>query len=229
MDLVALCGLLLRVFKDLQVDPKKIELQLSVPRCFNDKTKAAIASLLFDEFEVCAVNMGHQTTFALHSYCTDTGIVVDVGERLEVVPIVGGYKVASGMSRTATGGGEMASHLRQALLGRNYSVASQLEGYVVRQVSQASRHQLAQVLENLCYVAPSCHVEVERCRADPEAAEATITVAGGWSMGWSVLQLNNLQVVGWATSDLAQRGLRWPKDSSNLRSGAATRPACMCL
>ena len=134
MDLVALCGLLLRVFKDLQVDPKKIELQLSVPRCFNDKTKAAIASLLFDEFEVCAVNMGHQTTFALHSYCTDTGIVVDVGERLEVVPIVGGYKVASGVSRTATGGGEMACHLRQALLGRNYSVASQLEGYVVRQV-----------------------------------------------------------------------------------------------
>jgi len=48
VDLVALCGLLLRVFKDLQVDPKKIELQLSVPRCFNDKTKAAIASLLFD-------------------------------------------------------------------------------------------------------------------------------------------------------------------------------------
>ena len=68
VDLVALCGLLLRVFKDLQVDPKKYELQLSVPRNFNDKTKAAIASLLFDEFEVPAVNMCHQTVFALHSY-----------------------------------------------------------------------------------------------------------------------------------------------------------------
>ena len=135
VDLVALCGLLLRVFKDLQVDPKKHELQLSVPRCFNDKTKAAIASLLFDEFEVAAVNMGHQTTFALQSYGTDTGIVVDLGERLEVVPIVGGYKLAAGISRTATGGGEMGGHLRQALLGRNYSLTSQLEGYVVRQVT----------------------------------------------------------------------------------------------
>ena len=139
VDLVALCGLLLRVFKDLKVDPKKHELQLSVPRCFNDKTKAAIASLLFDEFEVAAVNMGHQTTFALQSYGTDTGIVVDLGERLEVVPIVGGYKLAAGISRTATGGGEMGGHLRQALLGRNYSLTSQLEGYVVRQVTIQSQ------------------------------------------------------------------------------------------
>ena len=112
VDLVALCGLLLRVFKDLQVDTKKYELQLSVPRNFNDKTKAAIASLLFDEFEVAAVNMGHQTVFALHSYRTDTGVVVDIGERMDVVPIVSGYKVQSGISRTATGGGELVTHMK---------------------------------------------------------------------------------------------------------------------
>ena len=29
----------------------------------------------------------------------------------------------------------MGGHLRQALLGRNYSLTSQLEGYVVRQVT----------------------------------------------------------------------------------------------
>ena len=149
VDLVALCGLLLRVFKDLQVDPKKHELQLSVPRCFNDKTKAAIASLLFDEFEVAAVNMGHQTTFALQSYGTDTGIVVDLGERLEVVPIVGGYKLAAGISRTATGGGDMGGHLRQALLGRNYSLTSQLEGYVVRQVTIYYHSQQSRIKQTL--------------------------------------------------------------------------------
>lgn len=112
MDLVALCGFLLRVFKELKVDPKKHELQLSVPRCFNDKTKAAIASLLFDEFEVAAVNLGHQTVFALHSYCSDTGVVVDLGERCDVVPIVRGYRVTAGQSRTATGGGVMAGQVR---------------------------------------------------------------------------------------------------------------------
>merc|ERR1712147_226893 len=151
------------------------------------------ASLLFDEFEVAAVNMGHQTTFALQSYGTDTGIVVDLGERLEVVPIVGGYKVAAGISRTATGGGEMGGHLRQALLGRNYSLTSQLEGYVVRQV-----------LENLCYVAESYHEEVDRCQADPVSVERSVPVQ---------------EVADWRRSVLAWRGLRSPRESSSPRSG----------
>ena len=167
VDLVALCGLLLRVFKDLQVDPKKHELQLSVPRNFNDKTKAAIASLLFDEFEVAAVNMGHQTVFALHSYRADTGIVVDIGERMDVVPIVAGYKVQAGISRTTTGGGELVASMKQALLGRNYSLtaAPALDSYVVRHVVQ-----------QLCYIPRSYDQELEKLRADPGVADKAVSV-----------------------------------------------------
>ena len=168
VDLVALCGLLLRVFKDLQVDPKRYELQLSVPRNFNDKTKAAIASLLFDEFEVAAVNMGHQTVFSLHSYCTNTGIVVDIGERMDVVPIVSGYKVQSGISRTAVGGVELVSHMRHALLGLNYSLTSQLDGYVVRQV-----------VENLCYIPKHFNAELDKEKAEPGLLDKSISVTEG--------------------------------------------------
>ena len=170
VDLVALCGLLLRVFKDLQVDPKKYELQLSVPRNFNDKTKAAIASLLFDEFEVPAVNMGHQTVFALHSYRTDTGVVVDIGERMDVVPIVAGYKVQSGISRTTTGGVEMVTHMKHALLGRNYSLTSHLDSYVVRHV-----------IEKLCYIPKSYDSELEKVKMDPQFAVKSVTLDEGSS------------------------------------------------
>jgi len=168
VDLVAFCGLLLRVFKDLQVDPKKYELQLSVPRNFNDKTKAAIASLLFDEFEVGAVNMGHQTVFTLHSYCATTGIVVDIGERMDIVPIVDGYKVQSGISRTATGGLELATHMRHALLGRNYSLTSMMDGYVVRHV-----------IEKLCYIPKNYDAEVDKFKKDETLAEKTVSVEEG--------------------------------------------------
>ena len=168
VDLVALCGLLLRVFKDLQVDPKRYELQLSVPRNFNDKTKAAIASLLFDEFEVAAVNMGHQTVFALHSYCTTTGVVVDIGERMDVVPIVAGYKVQSGISRTAVGGVELVSHMKRALLGLNYSVTGQLDGYVVRHV-----------VEKLCYIPKNFHAELDKVKAEPDIADKSVSVTEG--------------------------------------------------
>ena len=165
VDLVALCGLLLRVFKDLQVDPKKYELQMSVPRNFNDKTKAAIASLLFDEFEVPAVNVAHQTVFALHSYRTDTGIVVDIGERLDVVPIVAGYKVQSGISRTTTGGGELVTHMKHALLGRNYSLTSDLDSYVVRHV-----------IEKLCYIPKSYDAELEKLKENVKYADKSVAV-----------------------------------------------------
>lgn len=158
VDLVALCGFLLKVFQDLRVDPKRSELQLSVPRNFNDKTKIAIASLLFDEFEVKSVNMGHQSVFTLHSYNTDTGIVVDIGERMEIVPIVSGYKVQSGLSRAATGGMEMCNHMTQALLGRNYSLTAHLDTYIVRQV-----------VERLCYVSRSFETEMENFKGEEKS------------------------------------------------------------
>ena len=164
VDLVALCGLLLKVFQELRVDPKKSELQLSVPRIFNDKTKIAIAALLFDEFEVRSVNMGHQSVFTLHSYSTDTGIVVDIGERMDIVPIVSGYKVQSGLSRAATGGMELCGHMRHALLGRNYSLTTFLDTYVVRQV-----------VERLCYLARNFDTEYETYAGE----EKTVNLSEG--------------------------------------------------
>ena len=164
VDLVALCGLLLKVFQELRVDPKQAELQLSVPRNFNEKTKVAIAALLFDEFEVEAVNMGHQSVFTLHSYSTDTGIVVDIGERMDIVPIVSGYKVQSGLSRAATGGMELCSHMQHALLGRNYSLTSFLDSFIVRQV-----------VERLCYLARNFDSEMESFQGE----EKTLKLSEG--------------------------------------------------
>ena len=179
IDLVALCGLLLKVFKELRVDPKKSELQLSVPRNFNDKTKIAIAALLFDEFEVRAVNMGHQSVFTLHSYSTDTGIVVDIGERMDVVPIVSGYKVQSGLSRSTTGGMEMCSHMRHSLLGRNYSLTSFLDMYIVRQV-----------VERLGYIARNFDAELENFQGE----EKTLNLNEGSRIASVVLGVERFQV-----------------------------------
>jgi actin-related protein len=164
VDLVALCGLLLKVFQELRVDPKRTELQLSVPRNFNDKTKVAIAALLFDEFGVKSVNMGHQAVFALYSYSATTGIVVDIGERMDIVPIVAGYRVQSGISRTATGGLELTGHMRHALLGRNYSLTSTLDIFMVRQV-----------VERLCYLARNYDQEMVAHANE----EKSVQLAGG--------------------------------------------------
>ncbi len=47
--------------------------------------------------QICrSVNMAHQTVFAMCAYNAKSGVVVDLGERMDVVPVVDGYKVSSG-------------------------------------------------------------------------------------------------------------------------------------
>ena len=107
IDPIALQGILEKIFKELGLDsPGDYIVQLSAPRPFGDRAKATIASIMFEEFGVKGVNMAHQSIFAAHAYTAGadvghTGVVVDLGERMDIVPIVEGYKVTAGVSRSA--------------------------------------------------------------------------------------------------------------------------------
>ena len=105
---------------------------------------------LFEEFEVESLNLGHQATFSLLSYSTNTGIIVDVGNRIDIVPIVHGYKVTSGVSKVSTGGLQLHDHMRQCLAGRNYSLNSPLDTYIV-----------GNTIERLCYISRCFDEEME--------------------------------------------------------------------
>ena len=164
IDLVALCGLLLKVFQELRVDPRTCELQLSVPRTFNEKTKLAIASLLFEEFEVEALNVGHQSTFSLLSYSTNTGVIVDIGNRIDIVPIVQGYKVASGVSKVSTGGVQLHDQMRQSLAGRNYALNSPLDTFII-----------GNTIERLCFISRNYSDEID----DVKSAERSVYMNEG--------------------------------------------------
>lgn len=64
--------------------------QMSVPRHLNTETQAALLRILFDTFGAKAVNLTHQSVLNLMSYNATSGIVVDIGERIDVVPIMDG-------------------------------------------------------------------------------------------------------------------------------------------
>ena len=60
--------------------------------------------------------------FCRHAYTSgngggpiETGVVVDLGERMDVVPIVDGLRVSAGVSRSAVGGFELRSKLSHYL------------------------------------------------------------------------------------------------------------------
>ena len=163
---IALQGFLEKIFKDLTIDPADYEIQLVSPRPLNDRTQKQLASLLFDEFGVRAVNMAHQSILAMYAYNAHSGIVVDLGERMDVIPIVDGYRVSAGVSRSPVGGPQMRHKLQQYLLGKNYSLTSFVDSLVVRTA-----------IESLSYMSRNFDRELERYHKKPEKIDCILELS----------------------------------------------------
>ena len=95
--------------------------------------------------------MVHQSIIAMYSYNAHSGIVVDLGERMDIVPIVDGYKVSAGVSRSPVGGPQMRSKLQHYLLGKNYSLTTFVDSFMVRTA-----------IESLAYLSRNFDRELER-------------------------------------------------------------------
>lgn len=171
VDLVALQGIFEKIFKDLDVDPANFEIQLSAPRPFGDTVKRAIAQMLFEEFSVKAVNMAHQTVFSMLAYNAKSGVVVDLGERMDVVPVVDGYKVSSGVSRSSVGGLEMRAKLQHHLQGRNYSLGSFIDGFLLRYA-----------IESSAYMCRNFDKELEKYRQNPAKIDQQVEISANVTM-----------------------------------------------
>ena len=183
IDPIALQGIMEKIFKDLGLEhPADYEVQLSAPRPFGDRAKTTIAGILFEEFGVKAVNMAHQSVFAMYAYnsTNNSGVVVDLGERMDVVPIVDGYKVSAGVSRSAVGGLEMRNKLQHYLLGRNYSLTTFIDGYITRYA-----------IENLSYLARNFDRELQRCQRNPEKITRELSIEGCPSIESGVLEMGS--------------------------------------
>ena len=67
-----------------------IQVMVSLPANLSDKMKERLMEIFVKEFHVKGVNMVNQSVLALYSYNTRSGIIVDIGERLEIVPVTDG-------------------------------------------------------------------------------------------------------------------------------------------
>ncbi|KAB7505523.1 putative actin-26 [Armadillidium nasatum] len=166
VDLNAVSSLLQKTFNDLKVDPKNYNIQLSVPRVLNPHTQAELLKILFDKYGVKSVNMTHQSILALYAYNATSGIIVDIGERLDVVPVIDGYIVDGGVSRVPYGGYRITDHLRQFLFQKNISLINDIDSYIIRMI-----------LESICYCAQHYNTEKQRCTMNPENFEKLAPLA----------------------------------------------------
>ncbi|XP_064487159.1 uncharacterized protein LOC135399259 isoform X2 [Ornithodoros turicata] len=166
MDVEALPGLMKKVFYELSIkEPSKYKVLLCIPRSFSLQTQAAVARVLLEDLGVQGLNLTHQAICALYAYNTSSGIIVDVGDRIDIVPITDGYIVESGVTRLPYGANKIAHHLRHALAQKRVSLFSDVELYLVRYVQQLA-----------CYIADDYKRELQRFQNDPDSVEKVVEV-----------------------------------------------------
>lgn len=66
------------------------QVMLSTPQKLSDSLRAALMDSLIDDVGVQGVCMVQQSLLALYSYHTTSGIIVDIGNRIEILPIYDG-------------------------------------------------------------------------------------------------------------------------------------------
>ena len=66
------------------------QVMLSTPQTLSDPLRAGLMNSLVEGLGVQGVCMVQQSLLALYSYRTTTGIIVDIGHRIEILPIYDG-------------------------------------------------------------------------------------------------------------------------------------------
>ncbi|XP_041458450.1 uncharacterized protein LOC121410429 isoform X2 [Lytechinus variegatus] len=150
-------GLLETAFSELCVDPIAYTVLVIVPFYMGPKMTEKLVEMIFDRFNVEGILVQEQALMALYSYKATSGIVVNIGERVDIVPIVDGYIVEKGVYRLPFGGRQITEHLTRLLTETGHRLFSEVEKYIGRLLK-----------EKACFVAQDYHAELKFCSLDPE-------------------------------------------------------------
>ena len=62
------------------------------PQKFGDKTNVQFINMLLEKYNFNSVTLINQALLVLYAYTSNTGIVVDLGEKIDILPICNGIK-----------------------------------------------------------------------------------------------------------------------------------------
>ena len=145
-------GIFEKVFHDLALDANGKTLIISCPRNLRDKDKELMLDYLFGQLHVHAVYMQQQALLSLYAHNITTGVIVDIGDHIDVIPVVDGVPLEAGSASLPYGGQQITEFLGKLLTESGYRFFSDLEVYAVRYIKEC----VAQVSLN-------CEEDMETC------------------------------------------------------------------
>jgi len=133
-----------KAIKDLDIRPENYTVLLSIPQNIPNVFTSDLLNILLTVHNFKAASIARQPSLILYSYDVTTGIVVDIGERLNIVPVIDEYIVENAIVSLPFGAQQIRDSLRQNLKQRNnglYSYQSPVEHTLLRYI-----------VEQVCYV-----------------------------------------------------------------------------
>ncbi|XP_071816163.1 uncharacterized protein [Apostichopus japonicus] len=165
LNLQLIEGLLDTAFTELKIDPRPYTVMLVVPFNLGPKSTEKIVEMVFDQFYVEGIYIQEQALMSLYSYKATSGIVVNLGEKLDVVPIVDGFVVEKGVCRLPFGGRQITETLTRLLTESGHRFFSEVETIISRYLK-----------EKACFVAQDYQAELKFCSLDPELCSTFLSL-----------------------------------------------------
>ena len=154
------------VLAQLNVQAGSTYLLMTLPLTTTDKEKHGLAEMLFEAVGILGLCFQDQALLSLYSYNTTSGIVVDIGDHIDIVPMQDGFIVESGVFRLPFGGNAITEHLSKLITTKGVRYFSETEAYITRLIK-----------ESICYVSQNYAEDVERCDANMAAYTRAFDVA----------------------------------------------------
>jgi len=142
---------------ELRIDPTLHPFLMTELPLMAEAARAKIAELMFESFEAPALHIANPAVLSLYAKGKVTGLSVDCGNRLQIVPVVDGFAVSSAVFKTRKGFAGLTEYLAK-LLGDNKhaTISSSKDMEACRRAKEAH-----------CYVSQDFEAEYQRAEANP--------------------------------------------------------------
>ena len=155
-QLRALDSIISYIITTLDFDPMMTQLILTLSPTVPEKDRVDLIELLFETYGFAGLCVQEQAILALYSYNTTSGIVVDIGDHIDIIPIIDGYVIEAGVTRLPFGGSAITESLSKLITARGIRYFSEIESYIIRLVK-----------ESLCFVAENYSETRDDCERNP--------------------------------------------------------------
>lgn len=157
MDIASIDAILEYVVESLNITCSDYEAVVITPQKFSDRVNVQFLNLLLDsdKYQFQAATLMNQTLMTLYSYNATVGVVANLGEKIDIVPICNGVPFQSGTSNMVYGGSVMSEYLNSYISRGHQNYVNDMEQYYVRYIK-----------EKACYVAPNYADELNKFPSD---------------------------------------------------------------